>query len=68
MKLYETSLLSGDFGFDIKDQKEPVKFPVAEIYKVKYEDKYKRQLLAAGEWDKVSRTLKKSGYKVIQEG
>lgn len=66
MKLHEANLISSDVGFDIKDQNEPVKFPVAEIYKVKYEDKYKRQLLAAGDWEKVSRTLKKAGYNVIQ--
>ena len=66
MKLYETNLLSCEHGFDLKDQNEPIIFPVAEIYKVRYEDKYKRQHLAAGEWDKVSRTLKKAGYKVIQ--
>jgi hypothetical protein len=67
MNIYETSLLSADSGFDLKDQTEPVKLPKADIYKIKYEDKYSRQLLAAGETDKVVRTLKKAGYKIIIE-
>ncbi len=33
-------------------------------YKIKYEDKYGRQLLAAGEEQKVMRTLAKAGYKI----
>jgi hypothetical protein len=67
MNIYETSLLSLDVGFDVKDQIEPVKFPVAEVYKVKYEDRYSRQLLAAGDWERVSRTLRKAGYNVERE-
>jgi len=64
MNMYETSLLAIDVGFNVKDQVAPVKFPEAEIYKVKYEDRYGRQLVAAGDWDRVSRTLRKAGYKV----
>ena len=64
MNLYETSLLSIDVGFNVKDQEMPVEFPEASIYKVKYEDKYGRQMLAAGEWEKVSKTIKKAGYTV----
>jgi len=41
----------------------PVEFPEAEIYKIKYCDKYGRELVAAGEWERVSRTLNKAGYK-----
>ena len=67
MNIYETSLLSSDSGFDLKDQTLPVKLPKADIYKIKYEDKYSRQLLAAGEPDKVLRTLKKAGYKIVVE-
>ena len=63
MKLYETSLLPVDVGFDVKDQVMPVEFPEAEIYKIKYCDKYGRELVAAGEWERVSRTLNKAGYK-----
>lgn len=65
MPVYETSLLSADLGFSVKDQTHPVEFPVSEIYKVKYEDKYGRQLVVAGEQDRVFRTLKKAGYKVV---
>lgn len=64
MTIHEASLLSMDVGFNLKDQVLPVEFPLAEVYKVKYEDKYSRQLMAAGDWDRVSRTLKKAGYKV----
>ena len=62
--IHEVSLLSVDVGFDVKDQDVPVRFPEASIYKVKYEDKYGRQLVAAGEWERVGRTLRKAGYKV----
>jgi len=63
MKLYETSLLPVDVGFDVKDQVMPLEFPEAEIYKIKYCDKYGRELVAAGEWERVNRTLSKAGYK-----
>jgi len=63
MNICEKSLLSIDnLGISLKDSQ--VTLPVAEIYKVKYEDKYGRQLFVAGEPDKVLRTLKKAGYKV----
>lgn len=64
MNIHETSLLPIDVGFDVKDQVMPVEFPLVEIYKVKYVDKYSRELLAAGDWERVSRVLKKAGYKV----
>jgi hypothetical protein len=67
MNIYETSLLSSDSGFDLKDQTMSVKLPKADIYKIKYEDKYNRQLLAAGEPEKVIKTLKKAGYKIVIE-
>lgn len=67
MNIYETSLLSMDVGFSVKDQDTPVSFPVAEIYKVKYEDKYRRQLVVAGDWERTKGTLKKAGYKVEQK-
>lgn len=66
MKIYEKSLLAGDnLGLSQKD--EAILLPEADIYKIKYEDKYGRQLLAAGEKEKVKRTLAKSGYKVSFE-
>jgi hypothetical protein len=64
MIIHEDSLLTSDIGFDPKDQVTPIVFPEAEIYKVKYEDKYARQLSVAGDWEKVSKTLKKAGYKI----
>lgn len=65
--IYEASLLSIDSGFSVKDQQMPVRLPVSQIYKIKYEDKYNRQLSVAGDWDRISRVLRKAGYKVIQE-
>ncbi len=62
--LYETSLLSIDVGFDIKDQSTPVILDEADYYKIKYEDKYSRQLLAVGDKERVLKTLRKAGYKV----
>lgn len=67
MNVYETTLLSSDHGFCPKDQSGPIRLPEADIYKIKYEDKYKRQLLVAGDWDKVSKILKKAGYNVAVE-
>ena len=53
-------------GFNVKDQSNPVEFPLSEVYKVKYEDKYSRQLMVAGDWERVNRILSKAGYKVMQ--
>jgi hypothetical protein len=64
MQIHEDSLLVSVLGFDPKDQESPIILPEAEIYKIKYEDKYGRQLFIAGDWEKISRTLKKAGYKV----
>lgn len=64
MTIHEDCLLVSSLGFDPKDQSAPIVFPEAEIYKIKYEDKYGRQLSVAGDWEKVSRTLKKAGYKI----
>jgi hypothetical protein len=66
MNIYEKSLLAVEnLGISQKDI--PIVFPDADIYKIKYEDKYGRQLLAAGEKEKVKRTLLKAGYKVTIE-
>jgi hypothetical protein len=63
MKVFEKSLLADDnMGLSQKDNS--ITLPEAEIYKIKYEDKYGRQLLAAGEEQKVMRTLAKAGYKI----
>jgi hypothetical protein len=67
MNVYEVSLLSSDSGFSVKDQDTPVTLPASQIYKIKYEDKYGRQLDVAGDWVRISRTLRKAGYKVIQQ-
>ena len=40
MNIYETSLLSSDSGFDLKDQSLPIKLPKSDIYKIKYEDSF----------------------------
>lgn len=64
VKIHEDSLLTNTLGFNPKDQEEPIVLPEAEIYKIKYEDKYGRELSVAGDWEKVFRTLKKAGYKV----
>ena len=66
VSLSEGSLLSIDVGFSVKDQELPVNLPIAQIYKIKYEDKYSRSLMAAGDWEKISKTLKKAGYKCVQ--
>ena len=68
MDIHEASFLAHDnLGISLKDGSYSVVLPKADIYKVKYEDKYGRQLLVAGEPDKVIRTLKKAGYKVMVE-
>lgn len=63
MQIHEMSLLSVDnLGLSQKDN--TIKLPEADIYKIKYEDKYGRQLNVAGDFDKVKRTLLKAGYKI----
>ena len=66
MNIFEKSFLSIDnMGLSLKEQ--TIHLPEAQVYKIKYEDKYGRQLFVAGELDKVLRTLKKAGYKVVSE-
>lgn len=65
MNIFEKSLLAVDnMGLSLKEQ--TISLPESQIYKIKYEDKYGRQLFVAGEYDKVARTLKKAGYKIEQ--
>lgn len=63
MQIHEMSLLAVDnLGLSQKDGS--IVLPEADIYKIKYEDKYGRQLNVAGDYEKVKRTLAKAGYKV----
>lgn len=63
MKIHEISLLSAD-NLGLSHKESSIQLPEADIYKVKYEDKYGRQLDVAGDYEKVKRTLVKAGYKI----
>lgn len=67
MHIFEVSLLSADLGMDIRDTGSVFTLPVSNFYKVKYDDRKNRQLMTQGDWNYVSSTLEKAGYRVEQD-
>lgn len=67
MNMFEVSLLSSELGMDIRDSGTVFQLPNAKFYKVKYDDRKNRQLITQGDWDYVSQTLEKAGYKVERD-